>query len=340
MTIHVLCPNGHSLAVEDQYAGKLVRCGQCSAVLTVPDPPTAAVAVIPLARVVEQPVQPLIVLSLDEPAEAPEEVPIKLAGNEAPAATGAARRSSRAGKRDQIGSGKGMTSSDRMQRVGLGLGFHYAKLLCLLGAIALTVCVVVVAMMIVAFHAQDRTAPPPAGARGLAVLALVALLLVTAATVCGVLGSLFCCWAPRKSQARVYSLISLVLESAGVLFTLFSFLFTLRSPAEGEVLSRLATLMSFAGWIFFMVFLRVLAYYLHDRGTADEVLRLLILAIILSVGGPVILVVLALAFAKIPLTGVFVLLGGATLWLACYVKIMMGILNAIAYLRQEIATRW
>ena len=42
------------------------------------------------------------------------------------------------------------------------------------------------AMLIVAFHAQNNTVPPPDSARGLVVLATLALLLVAAATICGV----------------------------------------------------------------------------------------------------------------------------------------------------------
>src|SRR5688572_870597 len=38
MAIRMLCPNGHELITEDQYAGRKVRCPHCQVMLVVPAP--------------------------------------------------------------------------------------------------------------------------------------------------------------------------------------------------------------------------------------------------------------------------------------------------------------
>src|SRR6516164_5747708 len=48
MAIRMLCPNGHELVTEDQWAGRKVRCPHCQLVLivpTAPSPPQAAITV-------------------------------------------------------------------------------------------------------------------------------------------------------------------------------------------------------------------------------------------------------------------------------------------------------
>jgi hypothetical protein len=376
MSIRIPCPNGHILEIADQYIGKLVRCGLCQSLL-VAQPPVAAIVAAEPPPVVMPPPQPVpvsppppriapplaegIQLSLEEPELLPPEVPQELPQEpkevperrpnrlpEPPLSleracdvVDALQRSSR----DLVPTraeepSRGMSNAERMQRVGTGLAFLYAKLLLILAAAFLSMTTSLLASLVIAIQEQDRSGKPPGGMGFFHVTGCVVLCLGASAIVCGGVGSLLCFWSPRKSHARVHIMISFVLEAGGALFSLLGGIFMLSKAPEGRVLSHFATILSFAAWIFFMIFLRMIADYLRDKGTADEVVRLLVLAIILGVAGPVCLIILAVAFARVPLVGVFMVIGGALFWLAAYVKIMIGILNVIAILRQKIDSRF
>jgi hypothetical protein len=354
----------------------MVRCGMCQALLLAQPPVASIVAAVP-PPVVMPPAQPVpppptppriapplaegVQLSLDELddllpdnspelpeviEEVPEEKPRKSPGpplslERACDVVDALQQSSRKPVPTLPEEpSKGMTNADRMHRVGLGLGFLAAKIMLLVAAAFLGMTTSLVATLIVAIQAEDRSGKPPGGMGFFHVMGYVILCLGVAAIVCGGVGSLLCFWSPRKSRARVHIMISFVLEAGAILFSLIGGIIMVNKTQEGTILNHIATFLSFVAWIFFMIFLRMIAEYMHDSGSAGEALRLLLFAIILAVAGPVCLVILALAFSKVPLMGLFMVIGGAIFWLAAYLKIMIGILNVIAILRQKIDSRW
>ena len=53
MGIVAHCPNGHRLNVKDAYAGRKCLCPQCGTKFRIPTAATAAVAGLPVARLLE-----------------------------------------------------------------------------------------------------------------------------------------------------------------------------------------------------------------------------------------------------------------------------------------------
>jgi hypothetical protein len=126
MSIALVCPNGHRLRVKDEYAGKRVLCPRCRAVVQV------------LRDNVQPRPAPEIRLAPEQPqpsAPVPDEEEPQVAQHDE-------RREERARPVRRA------KTRGRLNRVNLGLGFHYARLLLFLLTIVLLAAFPVVVALV------------------------------------------------------------------------------------------------------------------------------------------------------------------------------------------------
>jgi hypothetical protein len=168
---------------------------------------------------------------------------------------------------------------------------------------------------------------------------VIVFLVSLASIVSGGVGSLFCCWAPKKSGTRPLIMTAASLEGLA-LFLIFVGMIVSLSGADGSVLERFAILFSFVGWILFMIFLSKLASFLRDAETAKEVLNLMFQQIALIVGMAFVMTVIMMMFKGSPKAGAFVIFGLLILTAAGNIKILFGLMNVLGSMRQLIYTRW
>ncbi len=237
-----------------------------------------------------------------------------------------------------------MKERQRMTLTNMGLGFLYAKLVCLIASYAL-----VGVFMIVGAFAQGSLMGSVVVHLSTAMKAITTLL--------GLTGALFCFWVPKRARARLLIQISFGLDAAAILlFTLSTLLILIGSPLiviAASSLSLLATFASLGASILFLLFFRALAAYLNDRGSESEVMEIMVRWIVATLALPII------AGLVLGLTGLFpspagrgngkifgmvfrALLGASLLlsYLVFYFKIQFRLLNLIAVIRQKIASRY
>src|SRR5438270_840053 len=144
MSFRILCPGGHELLAELEYVGRMIRCPACKAVMVVPDPRPAPAAPPPPAPAVVPPSPPPEVSSIapGPPPLVPQEAvavvhPVQppLVPQDAVAVVEPELDIEEGRPRRR----KGLKTAERLERVLLGLGFHYAKLMCFLGAMIVMV---------------------------------------------------------------------------------------------------------------------------------------------------------------------------------------------------------
>jgi hypothetical protein len=318
MSIRILCPNGHELIAELEHIGRKIRCPACKVVMVVPDP-NPGVTARTRPRPVPGPPEPG---GYDQP-EPMEEEPRKQ---------------------------KGMKTRSRMRLANVGLGFHYAKIVCILVALVLTL----VSSALIVFAASE-------GARGVrGVLSCLSLVLILATPLLGGTGSLLCFWLPSKSRSRVLVIVSFALEVGGAALTGIATIMTITGSAvaadefgrgrgpggglamagTGLILILLGAVVIYASFIMFLVFLRAIASYLRDEATANEAMRQLILYLIVTIGGFVVLTGLTFALRGAGMGGLIVMFVLTLGWLVVICFVMFGILNVLGTIRQSIATRW
>jgi hypothetical protein len=301
MLVHLTCPNGHWAAVEDPQRGQTVRCPVCQVVFAVPE---AGIRTSTPAPAV--PLRPREVLQPDpQELDWVEEVP-----------QGPQKRK--------------MKTRQRMARTKLGLGFHYAKFLCTIAGIALSV-------LALAFTVITR-----GGALGLAVGCL-SWLTHAVTPLLGLVGSLLCFWVPRKAQARVLVQVSFGLDAGSILVAFVGILTGFAGEREASaVFFVLSILGALAASILFMLFLRALAFYLDDEVSGNVALQILIHWILALAVPPCLLFLLVLVAiqTRILFLGQLFVYGGLVVWLVVYVKVLLNLLNLIATIRQTIAARY
>jgi hypothetical protein len=104
---------------------------------------------------------------------------------------------------------------------------------------------------------------------------LVSLALVAISPMLGIAGGILCCFAPPKSNTRPLILVSVSLDGMGLAIGTTAAVVTAlaqneQSFAMKTVVDLLTFLMSLGSFILFMLFLKKLALYLKDEGTATE----------------------------------------------------------------------
>jgi hypothetical protein len=297
MDIRFSCSKGHSLAVDPEYAGRRVRCPVCREVLTTPEQ---------ARRFAGQ--------ELDD-EEDEEQRPRRRRG---PRQTAPEPDEERGRGPPQASR---LSKQDRLGWVKFGLNFHLWKYVCFV----LALLGFVMGRLLLA--AVPVLALPFVAGAGLSAFA---------ATILGVVGSVFCGWVPAKSRARPLILLSLGFD-AGALAAL---LVAVPAAAVDAVVPLLLGLLSlvcgWAGFILFMIFLRQLAYSLRDRPDGDEAVAAMLAALGVLLGGPVVIVLSALLLVRIPVLGVLLLIAEYVGWLVLVMLTLLRILTVIKEVRSQI----
>ncbi len=328
MALRVLCPNGHELIAEDGHLGRKIRCPACKVVMILPapnPPPAPAPPPAPPPAVQKEPPA-----APSQPAPQPPGPLVLIPGG--PPDDYFDDDRPRKG---------GMKTRPRMRLANLGLGFHYAKVLCMLVATLSILGAFVIA--------------PLVQSPGLFLLLFrLALILMILTPVLGGTGSLLCFWLPEKSRSRVLVIITFGLEVGGTVAWILVLVLTTAALAAGGMMGEgaltlgkvglvllvLASAVIYASFLMFLLVLRALANYLRDRASAEEALRQLIIYVIVTLGGTVLVMVLGFLLPRLGEVGLY-LLGMITLGLfVAYALVLFAILKVIATVRQGIATRW
>jgi hypothetical protein len=205
----------------------------------------------------------------------------------------------------------GMTKARRMRLTHNGLNFHFAKMVCLLLAIACLIGMIF-------FQGMGNQSRSGWMATATTSLAMTYLALLALAPIMGVSGSFHCLWVPRKTGGKALILNSFILDGlallsfAGALAVSIALatLFADPKPPAGPSAPRssmagpfafmglllivgmvASAVMAFSAWVTFMLFLRRLAGYFRDHRAADTSVKLVVGVIALVIGTPIYFVV-------------------------------------------------
>jgi hypothetical protein len=365
MPINMLCPNGHQLVTEDQYAGRKVRCPHCQAIVVVPGAAQTAVTAVPARAEPPRPERNEIDegdVIADEDIISDEDI-IEEEGDRP------RRRRRREYEDDDYDDRPrkkkkkvGMTRK-QMSLTNVGLGFHYARILTILIAMTVVMVCSIIGVVGGAGAAAGGDARGAAGA--LAFLGVVSLLSnavgLFVAPALGITGSSLCCFVPGKTGAKPLIIVSLALDGAAFVLPILAIVLSgaaaLRGAGAGAGLAALAFILlgfvcQLAGFVLFMLFLRQLARFMDDDGSADEAISIIIHWLILLIGVPVgfiVLLVIAVATASgrdsqsVGFIGCMlgiIMLIAAVAWIVFLVKLMFRILLLLGSLRQNLRTRY
>ncbi len=198
----------------------------------------------------------------------------------------------------------------RMALVRLGLGFYYAKFLCIIAAITLSI-----ASFIFAFLPSGATLSTVASCLELPTLAVTPLL--------GLVGGLLCFWVPKKARARLLIQISFGLDAFSILAP-FTSIISLLTGGAGAALGFIIAgiLAGIAACVLFLLFLRALAYYLGDSVSGDAAMQVMIQWLVVMVVPPSLLLVAVATAIKgeiIILAQIFIFVG-FPVWIYFYVR--------------------
>jgi hypothetical protein len=309
--IYFSCSKGHALVVDPEYAGRRVRCPLCLEIVTAPLQ-SAAPAVAAVATTLPQPPP---ALERTGGYDVVQEEPRPRPGLPAPR-----DREEDDYPRKRKG-GKKRERRAQLNKVDLGLAFHYWKYLSFVLAIFLRV-----AGNLLAFGL------PP-----LALLLIgVSWLGTFTAPILGIVGSVLCASVPPKSQARVLVLLSLGFDAAALGAPLLALL-TILIPPVALVFLLLALVFGITGFVLFMYFLKRLAYYLHDAPAGEEAIAAMAAYLGVLFGGLVVMFITVAALIR-PAPIVALVLGGleSIVWTVFLIQALFRILNVISNLRARL----
>lgn len=280
------CPKCRkSLKLRDGLAGKNVKCPSCQAIVVVPDEGTEITEAGPLkVSASDYPDCP----ECDRPMERGAVVCLHCGFN-----TSTGKRLKTRVKR----SAKKQALPQQLGRVRLGLAFHYARLVIFLVTPVVLILAVILGAMGSAGGAMGRVG---AGAV-IAIVGILLILALLATPILGLVGSILCAWAPRRT--RMLILISLGLDLGGLVLTLMVLILSLAGEIGANsgvaVLFRFAQWgMTLAAWVLFMLFLRRLAYEFEEWGRGDEAASIVYTGALMIVGPPVVLGLLSILAAS------------------------------------------
>jgi hypothetical protein len=169
-------------------------------------------------------------------------------------------------------------------KVRHGLGFHSVR-------VALQLLAFFALMVLIGYSLVKK----PQAADGVLVLgAGVVIGSAVMAGLVGIVGSILGLWASGASWARLFLLVSLVLDLSALPVVAY-----LR---HAGIPPQLVWIVSFASWVFFMLFLHRLAQFIDEPGAADDVGSLITGGVALFVAVPLLLLLLGL-FASLTGTG-------------------------------------
>jgi hypothetical protein len=309
MAIRMVCPNGHELVTEDQYAGRTVRCPHCQVLLVVPGAPATAVRAEPPQPTEAPRKRPRDEIDERDVIDERDEIDDRDVLEEG--------RPRRRRRRDddydreppeddyedeprprKKKKKKGLTRQ-QLSLTNLGLAFHYARLLVYLIGMATVIAAYLLVLTLGAGMAASRAArsegPGTAGAGLLGLVMALALIadiaMVFVAPILGITGSILCCWVPHRTGARPLIMTSLGLDGGALLLPIIGLLvagtaalrFDPGASAAALVFFLLSPLCALAGFILFMLFCRRLAGYLGEHGAADEAIAIIINLVVLIV---------------------------------------------------------
>jgi hypothetical protein len=343
MPLYTSCPNGHTLATLPEWAGTKVKCPLCQEIVVAPaaearpvapSATPAASSALPTATPVGRTpsATPAAVDHENDAGRYQVAMPSKPAVLQAIVVPGA--RPGRGDDEDDFAEPDERLlkkpkrkKRDRLRKVRAGLSIHYAKYICSIAGKVLLLTGWLLSPI----------------ASGFVVFTLLGYLCGgLAAPILGIVGSSFCAFVPPKSGGRVLIIVSLSLESASLLF---GFLCGITALGSGDLFGAVAfvflvlgILTGLAGFILYMLFLRMLALYLREDGSADEATSLMILSLVVEVGGFIVMMTSAMLFFR--LTGpqvarIFVIVE-QVIWIVIIIQVLFRILELIGRLRARL----
>jgi len=286
MAIRMVCSCGQEMVTEDEHAGRKVRCPHCQSIVVVPG-------------VRRAPPGPVVARRDVGPREEDEED-------------------------YQTRPKGGVSNREGLRRARIGLGLHWGKALCflILSAVMLLSLLVLVIMRIV--DATRSGAVSGDSAVGVVIVAgllnCLGSLAFLVMPVLAAVGSLLCIWLPERSGVRGLSMVACGLDAAAFFFWALFFIISLAGgtlvnrgapggwgnavPAfsMATVLLILMLLLMLAGWILHMLVLKNVAEFTRYRGTADDVLRMLIIGLVTLLAPPILIGLVLLVRAPVVIT--------------------------------------
>jgi hypothetical protein len=226
--------------------------------------------------------------------------------------------------------------------VNFGLMLYYFK-----------VIIIIAAVFLVIFSGIGSAAMMSQGAPGVASFGafmgmLVSLALVAISPMLGIAGGILCCFAPPKSNTRPLILVSVSLDGMGLAIGTTAAVVTAlaqneQSFAMKTVVDLLTFLMSLGSFILFMLFLKKLALYLKDEGTATEAHDVMV-GYFFGFLGPLVAIALfavmaASMFIPILCAGGISIIIGFIYWVFYMIKLLIRYLNLLNGVRQLLIDR-
>jgi hypothetical protein len=369
----LLVPNPHgafqpvspTTATPSPYAPKQAASGRLPTPPPLPRPPASGSGQYPAPPRPQVPDEPILEPDLEEEGVAPGPPPSFARGTSSPLTTGSftppPMMPPRPGDYDQPVMDddydeeaeeeyrrkkkkikKMKVKRQQFKLVNLGLMFYYFKVIIIIAAIFLTI-----------FSAVGAGAMASQGAAGVAAFVgfvgvLVSIALLAISPMLGITGGILCCFAPPKSNTRPLILVSVSLDGMGLLIGIVATVALAFAQNEQSFVMKngidlLTFVMGLGSFILFMLFLKKLALYLNDEGTASEAHDVM-MGYILGFLGPIICIVLfALVAASllIPLicAGGISMVIGFFYWVFYMIKLLIRYLNLLNGVRQLLINR-
>jgi hypothetical protein len=314
MTITVLCPHGHAVAI-DETPARAVACPRCGAVFSsageapsVPSLPGAMAARSERRKSRDEDEE-------DEDDDRPrrrkrrddddDDDDDKVRGGPppkrptAPPPRPAARRRAKedepddeddAEEDDEPFDAPVLTRKQRqMNMVRLGVLFHIIKLWIYLAALLFGVITMPLILFIAAFGG---------GWLGKLLIQITFNLAMTFAPIAGMVGSVLCIWIPPRSEARGTIVVSLIFDVLAPFFGLFQLIMwfgwfvTFDDRVERLIdymfIARMACTLT--AWWLFQLYLRKVSFYIRETLLASESLNVIVHLLIATVIGPTLVV--------------------------------------------------
>jgi hypothetical protein len=230
-----------------------------------------------------------------------------------------------------------------LDKVNLGLGFHYARLLVLLVSVGLLYGGIFVGSILLTFGGGAGSVK--SGLMGLGLIfvvsAIAGFLISFIAPILGLVGSALCLWVPAQSGGKGFIIASLALDGVALVMGLVLRLVGLAmdNPIPGLVGVGFSYLLGCFAWAMFMVFLGRVCAYIDQPKMAEESGNLLIQGAVIMAVSPLLLLVVG-ALAVVPFAGIILSLGLLLASLKYFFKFLRLQLDLVGSIRQVIWTRF